>query len=63
MLQDLCKGRRSEIDFMNGLVAKKGREAGIPTPLNDEITSLVQRIERGDLRPAAGNLAHLEKLI
>ncbi|MHB9096939.1 MAG: ketopantoate reductase family protein [Syntrophales bacterium] len=63
MLQDLCKERRSEIDFMNGLVAKKGREAGIPTPLNDEITSLVQRIERGDLRPAAGNLARVEKLI
>jgi 2-dehydropantoate 2-reductase len=63
MLQDLVKGRRSEIDFMNGLVAKKGREAGIPTPLNDAITSLVQRIEQGDLRPAAGNIAHLEKLI
>ncbi|MHB8909560.1 MAG: ketopantoate reductase family protein [Syntrophales bacterium] len=63
MLQDLMKGRRSEIDFMNGLVARKGREAGIPTPLNDGITSLVQRIEQGDLRPAAGNIAHLEKLI
>ncbi len=63
MLQDLCKGRRSEIDFMNGLVAKKGREAGIPTPLNDEIVFLTRRIEQGGLRPAAENMAHLEKMI
>lgn len=63
MLQDHCKGRRSEIDYMNGLVAKKGRETGIPTPLNDGITSLTKRIEQGSLRPAAENIAHLETLM
>lgn len=63
MLQDLCKGRRSEIDFMNGLVAKKGRDAGVPTPLNDEIASLTRKIEGGDLRPVAENMVHLETVI
>lgn len=61
MLQDHMNGRLSEIDFMNGLVAKKGREAGIPTPLNDGITALTKRIEAGELRPSLDNLSFLEK--
>ena len=48
-LQDIMKGRPSEVHYMNGLVAAKGRVAGIPTPLNDEITRLVERIERGEM--------------
>jgi 2-dehydropantoate 2-reductase len=62
MLQDHLKGRRSEIDFMNGLVVKKGREAGIPTPFNEEVVALTKRIEKGTWRPAPDHLALLEKL-
>ncbi len=45
MLQDLEKGRPTEIDFINGHVCKKGREAGIPTPFNDKVVELVKREE------------------
>jgi 2-dehydropantoate 2-reductase len=51
--QDLAKGRRTEIEFMNGYVAAKGEEAGIPAPTHAAITALVQRIERGELEPSA----------
>lgn len=45
MLQDLEKGRPTEIDFINGHVCKKGRELGIPTPFNDKVVELVKRQE------------------
>ncbi|MDR1211943.1 MAG: 2-dehydropantoate 2-reductase [Spirochaetaceae bacterium] len=45
MLQDLEKTRPTEIDFINGIVAKTGREKGIPTPFNDKVIELVKREE------------------
>jgi 2-dehydropantoate 2-reductase len=47
--QDFAKGRRTEIDFINGLVVQKGKEVEVPTPLNAAITRLVKRIESGEL--------------
>lgn len=63
ILQDHLKERRSEVGFMNGLVVRKGKEAGVPTPLNQEITSLTQKIERGMLKPGLENISIVEKLI
>lgn len=48
MGQDIAKGRRTEIDFLNGLVVEKGREAGIPTPANEGIIEAVKKVERGE---------------
>jgi 2-dehydropantoate 2-reductase len=44
----MLKGRRTEIDFINGLVAAKGEEVGIPAPTNAALTQLVKRVERGN---------------
>jgi len=63
VLQDHLKGRRSEVDFMNGLVVKKGEEAGVPTSLNQAITSITKQIGKGTLRPGLDNLKMLEKLL
>ena len=46
MLQDVSKGKRTEIDVLNGKVSELGRKAGIPTPVNDTITGLVKGIEK-----------------
>lgn len=45
MLQDLEKGRKTEIDYINGHVCRKGREVGVPTPFNDKVVELVKREE------------------
>lgn len=45
MLQDIEARRRTEIDFLNGGIARFGRELGVPTPLNDTITALVKGVE------------------
>ena len=45
MLQDLEKGRKTEINYINGYVAKKGREKNIPTPCNDFVVEAVTAAE------------------
>ena len=47
ILQDLVKGRRTETDYINGYVVRKGREVNVPTPLNEKICSLTKEIEQG----------------
>jgi 2-dehydropantoate 2-reductase len=45
MLQDVEARRQTEIDFLNGGIARFGREVGVPTPLNDTITALIKGVE------------------
>jgi 2-dehydropantoate 2-reductase len=45
MLQDVEARRRTEIDFLNGGIARFGRELGVPTPVNDAITQLIRALE------------------
>jgi 2-dehydropantoate 2-reductase len=45
MLQDVEARRRTEIDYLNGGIARFGRERGVPTPLNDTITALIKGVE------------------
>jgi 2-dehydropantoate 2-reductase len=42
MLQDITRGRRTEIDFLNGAVATKARLHGIPAPYNSAIADLIR---------------------
>jgi 2-dehydropantoate 2-reductase len=46
MLQDVEARRQTEIDYLNGGIARFGREHGVPTPLNDAILALVKGLER-----------------
>jgi 2-dehydropantoate 2-reductase len=57
--QDILKGRRTEIDFINGLVAAKGEEVGIPAPTHAAITRLVRQVERGEIDAHPRNLETL----
>src|SRR5262249_46407619 len=50
--QDILKGRRTEIDFLNGLVADKGDEAGLPAPTHRAIVQVVKEVERGEVQPS-----------
>lgn len=45
MLQDLEKGRDTEIDYINGVICRLGRERSVPTPFNDKIVELVTRAQ------------------
>ncbi|MDP2400299.1 MAG: 2-dehydropantoate 2-reductase N-terminal domain-containing protein [Burkholderiales bacterium] len=60
-IHDHLKGRTSEIEFISGLVARKGRELGIATPANDAVTALDRRINRGEITMSADNYALLKQ--
>ena len=45
MLQDVEARRETEIDYLNGGIARFGREHGVPTPLNEAILALVKGLE------------------
>jgi len=55
MAQDMAKGRRTEIEFMNGFIAEKGRQVGVPTPSHVKLVDIVLRVERGELKPSPAN--------
>ena len=59
MGQDMVKGRRTEIEFLNGLIVEKGKEVGIPTPANAALTDIVKRVERGELKADPRNIVDL----
>ena len=59
--QDVTKGRRTEVDYLNGYVARKGQELGVPTPMNDAVVQIVKQVEVGAVKPGPANLALLGK--
>jgi 2-dehydropantoate 2-reductase len=43
--QDIARGKPTEIDYLNGHVARRGEVLGIPTPVNRTLWSLVKLLE------------------
>jgi 2-dehydropantoate 2-reductase len=62
VLQDWIKGRHSEVDELNGLVAAEHEKRGGAAPVNRAVVEIARRIERGELSPGPGNLALLRGL-
>ena len=62
-LQSLEKGEKTEIDIFNGYFVEKGRQFGVPTPVNSLIVEMVHGIEDGKLQITPDNLAAFEALI
>ena len=63
LLQDVLKGRRTEIEYLNGWVAEQGRKVGVPTPVNDAVVNLVKSFGVGKLKPDPKNLAPLTAVL
>ena len=56
MLQDIERGKKTEVDAINGAIAAYGQKIGFPTPLNQKVTEIIHRIENGELKPSQENL-------
>ncbi|MGH7324010.1 MAG: ketopantoate reductase family protein [Candidatus Rokuibacteriota bacterium] len=62
MLQDVLRGRRTEIDYLNGYVVERGRAAGVETPFNAAVVRLFH--ERGfRFTPDSENLEPLVRML
>ena len=63
VIHDNLKGRRTELEYISGLVARKGKELGIPTPCNAAVAEIDRQIHEGKLRMEPGNFERLKALI
>jgi len=45
--QDMARGKKTEIDALNGYIARAGAELGVPTPVNHTLYGLVKLQEMG----------------
>lgn len=62
MLQDLEKGKKCEVDSINGVVVSFGRKKNIPTPYNDKVVQVIHEIEEGKRKPSFDNLEAFSSL-
>jgi 2-dehydropantoate 2-reductase len=56
-LQDLLKGRRTEVDYFNGYVAAEAARCGVPAPTHAALAAALRRMEGGAARPGLEALA------
>jgi 2-dehydropantoate 2-reductase len=55
--QDLMRGKRTEIDSLNGYISRRGAELGVPTPVNYALYALVKLAEESNELSARSVLA------
>ena len=53
MLQDIERGKRTEVDFVNGAIYRLGEESGVPTPLNATLYAIVKSMEERLMKTSA----------
>ena len=56
MLQDIERGKKTEVDAINGAVCSQGRKVNVPTPCKDKVVELIHCIENGELTPCRENV-------
>ena len=61
MLQGLERGRKTEIDFLNGYVVEYAKKAGVPVPMNECLVGQIKEIETGARGMSPLNLRDLKQ--
>ena len=56
MAQDMEKGRRTDIEFMNGFIASEGARVGVAAPTHEMLTRQVLRVERNEISARPENV-------
>jgi 2-dehydropantoate 2-reductase len=59
MGQDMAKGRRTEIEFLNGFVVREGEKVGLQARANDRLVDIVKKVERGELQQDPRHITEL----
>ena len=63
LAQDVMKGRKTEIDYLNGLVSDKGREIGVDTPYSDAVTQVLKGVESGEFGVGMDNIRRVSDIV
>ena len=59
MGQDMEKGRRTEIEFLNGLVVREGEKVALACRANAVLVDIVKRVEKGELKADPRHITEL----
>jgi 2-dehydropantoate 2-reductase len=59
MGQDMAKGRRTEIEFLNGFVVREGEQVGIQARASERLVDIVKKVERGKLKQDPRHITEL----
>jgi 2-dehydropantoate 2-reductase len=59
MGQDMAKGRRTEIEFLNGFVVREGEKVGLQARANERLVDIVTKVERGELQQDPRHITEL----
>jgi 2-dehydropantoate 2-reductase len=62
-IHDHIKGRRSEMEWIPGVVAREGRKLGIATPFNDAVVEIDRMINRGEIKMDPSNFELLKRRV
>jgi 2-dehydropantoate 2-reductase len=62
-IHDHIKGRKSEMSFINGLVARKGEEFDIPVGCNAAVAEIDRRINEGEIEMDPSNFGLLKSMV
>lgn len=62
-LQSLQRGRKTEVDYINGEIVRLGKEVGFPVSVNEALVEIVHSIERGKKEISSENLKDILTLI
>ena len=62
IFQHHLKGRYSEVDFINGLVAEEFENRGLSAPANAAVAEITRQIQAGELSPDPANLELAQKM-
>lgn len=58
-LHDIRQGKKTEVDYIGGVVSDIGKKYGVPTPVCDDVVGVIKKIEMGVLSPSLGNLEYI----
>jgi 2-dehydropantoate 2-reductase len=58
-LQSLERGQKTEVENYNGYIASRGKQLGVPTPVNEQLTGMVGELEQGTRKIAPANLREI----
>ena len=59
MGQDMAKGRRTEIEYLNGFVVREGEQVRIQARANERLVDIVKKVERGELEQDPRHITEL----
>jgi 2-dehydropantoate 2-reductase len=62
-LQSLQRGRKTEIDYLNGYVVQQAQKVDVPTPVNAALVTMIKEIEGGQRQIARANVDDLAREI